>query len=79
MTFSKSLTISILAAFAILLPRTASAQTATGQLSITVLDASGALVPNANITIRGTDTGNIVRTITSNDHGLANAPLISAR
>jgi hypothetical protein len=76
MKFPKSLATSIVAAFAILLPVTASAQTATGQLSITVLDASGALVPNANITITGTDTGNILRTLTSNDHGLASAPLI---
>ena len=76
MNLSKSLRISTLLAFVIFLPLGARAQTATGQLSITVIDASGALVPNAKITITGSDTGNILRAITTNGHGLASAPLI---
>jgi hypothetical protein len=58
------------------LPRLARAQTSTGELSITVLDASGAVVPNATVTITGSETGNVLRTLSSNDRGLAEAPLI---
>jgi hypothetical protein len=52
------------------------AQTSTGQLNITVLDASGAVIPSATVTISGTDTGNVVRTLKTNDVGVANAPLL---
>src|SRR4051812_30751793 len=34
------------------------AQTSTGEMSVTVLDASGAVVPHASVVIAGTETGN---------------------
>ncbi|MBV9937593.1 MAG: TonB-dependent receptor [Acidobacteriaceae bacterium] len=56
--------------------RLAQAQTSTGELSVTVLDATGASVPNATVTITGSETGNVLRTLASNDRGIANVPLI---
>lgn len=52
------------------------AQVATGELSITITDASGAIVRDASVTITGTDTGAIVRTLQSNDRGIAEVPLL---
>ncbi len=52
------------------------AQTATGQLSITILDPSGTTVPNATVVITGSQTGNTLRTLKSNDRGIADAPLL---
>src|SRR5208337_4207321 len=52
------------------------AQTSTGQMDITVMDASGAVIPGATVTISGTETGNVVRTLKTNDVGVANAPLL---
>lgn len=52
------------------------AQTSTGEIDITVLDPSGAVVPNADITVTGSETGNRVRTISTNAEGLAAAPLL---
>jgi hypothetical protein len=54
----------------------AHAQTSTGQIDVTVHDSSGAVIPKATVTISGTQTGNRVRTLTSNDAGLAEAPLL---
>ena len=54
----------------------AQAQTSTGELSVTVLDTSGAIVANAAVTITGSETGNVLRTLASNDRGLADVPLI---
>jgi hypothetical protein len=45
-----------------------SGQTISGQVSGTVFDASGAVVPEAQIAIRNTGTGNIERTST-NENG----------
>ncbi|MHB1856235.1 MAG: carboxypeptidase-like regulatory domain-containing protein [Acidobacteriaceae bacterium] len=47
------------------------AQTSTGEMSITVFDPAGAVVPGATISIKGSDTGNIVRTLQANGEGLA--------
>ena len=52
------------------------AQTSTGEMSITVLDPTGAAVPGAAITLKGSDTGNVVRTLQTNGEGLAVAPLL---
>ena len=52
------------------------AQTSTGEMSITVFDPAGAVVPGATISIKGSDTGNIVRTLQANGEGLAVAPLL---
>ena len=52
------------------------AQTSTGTISVTVFDSTGAIIPGATISIRGSDTGNVVRTLESNGEGLATAPLL---
>jgi len=51
-------------------------QTSTGEIDITVLDPSGAVIPNSKITVMGSETGNLVRTLTTNENGLATAPLL---
>jgi hypothetical protein len=52
------------------------AQTSTGEMSITVLDASGATIPQAAVTITGSETGNTLRTLSTNQLGLAAVPLL---
>ena len=52
------------------------AQTSTGEIDITVQDPTGAVIPKAATSITGSDTGNLARTITTNDVGLAEAPLL---
>ncbi len=52
------------------------AQTSTGEIDLTVHDPSGAIIPKASVTIAGSDTGNLVRTLISNQSGLAQAPLL---
>lgn len=52
------------------------AQTSTGQINITVMDSTGAVIPGATVTISGTDTGNVARVLKTNDVGEANAPLL---
>ena len=52
------------------------AQTSTGQLSVSVLDTSGAVVPNASVRLVGSETGNTLRTIETNNLGVASIPLI---
>ena len=63
-------------AISVSLSTLASAQTSTGQLSITVLDPSNAVIPNATIQLSGSDTGNILRTIQTNATGTAAIPLV---
>jgi YbbR domain-containing protein len=48
-----------------------SSQTSTGEISIRVTDSSGALVPGAQIQISGADSGNLARTVVSNESGVA--------
>lgn len=52
------------------------AQNSTGAISITVFDAGGAAVPNAQVVVTGTDTGVQLRSLTTNDHGIAEVPLV---
>jgi len=52
------------------------AQTSTGQIDITVLDPSKAVIPGATVAIAGTETGNVVRTLKTNEVGVASAPLL---
>ena len=52
------------------------AQNSTGAISITVMDAGGASVPNAQVVVTGTDTGAQLRSLTTNDHGIAEVPLV---
>jgi hypothetical protein len=54
----------------------AQAQTSTGQIDVTVLDPTGAVIPNARITVTGSETGNVARTLNTNAEGIATAPLL---
>lgn len=51
-------------------------QAATGEMSINITDASGAVIKDAEVTISGTDTGVVVRVLKSNDQGIAQVPLL---
>src|SRR6202041_1874429 len=59
------------------LPGTANAQTVTGSIEGSVTDPSGALVPNATITIRNTDLGPARTILTSRDGAFRASGLIS--
>lgn len=52
------------------------AQTATGEMVLAVSDVSGSLLPNAHVTIVGSDTGAVVREVLTNGKGLADVPLL---
>ena len=52
------------------------AQTSTGEIAVTVNDPSGAVIPNASITVTGSATGNLARTVVTNEAGLASVPLL---
>src|ERR1035441_10877163 len=53
------------------------AQAPVGDISGTVFDESGAVIPNAQVTITNKDTG-LVRNVTSNAAGLYNASALPA-
>ncbi|HEX7359791.1 MAG TPA: TonB-dependent receptor [Bryobacteraceae bacterium] len=53
-----------------------SAQTSTGEIDVTVVDATGAVVPDATVTVKGAQTGNVVRRLKTNNLGSATAPLL---
>jgi len=52
------------------------AQDISGTIDGTILDASGAAVPNAKVTITNTDRNQVVRTITTDVTGTYSAPFI---
>src|SRR5438132_4614138 len=52
------------------------AQEVTGNISGTVVDASGAAVPNANVTVTATERGLVIRTLQTNQAGLYSATLL---
>lgn len=56
---------------------TLSAQTATGIITGTVTDATGAVVPSASVTVTNKATG-IARTLSANAEGLFSAPALTA-
>ncbi len=56
--------------------RMAAAQTSTGEISILVTDSASAIVPGAKVSITGSNTSNLVRTLQTNGDGLAEAPLL---
>jgi hypothetical protein len=66
----------LLAAAAVVLPATAGAQVITGEINGVVTDPTGALIPNAQVTITNMDTGVVVRTITADSKGAYTAPLL---
>jgi len=59
------------AAFAV----SANSQTVSGTLRGTVMDANGAVIPNATITVKNTETG-LERTVVSSDDGNYNLPFL---
>ncbi len=60
----------------LLIAASAFAQTSTGTLSGVVLDPSGAVIPGAEVSLIGTDTGEQARRITTNASGAFAAPLL---
>lgn len=71
---SLAMMLSILACMALLGARTSiHAQTVTGTILGNVLDTSGAVVPNAEITVANQDTG-VSRTVVSTADGIYNVP-----
>ncbi|HEV8593304.1 MAG TPA: TonB-dependent receptor [Pyrinomonadaceae bacterium] len=50
-------------------------QTVSGTLRGTVTDSNGAVVPNASVTVRSTETG-LERTVTTSEDGLYNIPFL---
>src|SRR5262245_2818250 len=52
------------------------AQTSSGTLTGSVLDSSGAVITGAQIRIIGTATGDVVRTLITNELGAFTAPLL---
>lgn len=53
--------------FAVALSVSAFAQNLSGQLSGTVLDQTGAVIPNANVVLTNSNTGDIRRTVINSD------------
>jgi hypothetical protein len=70
-------TLPLVAAFLIALSSIAIGQPSTGLISGTVTDATGAVVPNAPVTITNKATG-VARTTTTNVEGLYSAPALVA-
>src|ERR1044071_979338 len=58
------------------LPLWLRAQTSTGEIDVTVLDATSAVIPGAEVKITRADTGSVLRTLTTNESGRAIAPLL---
>ncbi|HZQ52038.1 MAG TPA: TonB-dependent receptor [Bryobacteraceae bacterium] len=63
-------------AISVLLVGISLAQTSTGEIDVTVVDSSGAVVPNATVIVTGAQTGNVVRTLKTDNAGIAAAPLL---
>src|SRR5262249_27228155 len=54
----------------------AGAQQVSGSIAGTVIDSSGAAIPNATIIIKNTEQNSVVRTIKSDKNGNYSAPLL---
>ena len=52
------------------------AQTSTGGINGTVLDSSGAVVAGAQVRLIGTETGDLVRELSTGPDGTFSAPLL---
>ena len=59
-----------------LLASAAYAQTSSGSISGTVYDPSGAVIPGAQIRLIGTETGDLVRSLSTDNTGAFTAPLL---
>ncbi len=59
-----------------LLASAAYAQTSSGSISGTVYDPSGAVIPGAQIRLIGTETGDLVRSLSTDNTGVFSAPLL---
>ena len=59
-----------------LLASAAYAQTSSGSISGTVYDPSGAVIPGAQIRLIGTETGDLVRSLSTGNTGVFSAPLL---
>jgi hypothetical protein len=66
--------VTITVAFICALSTTLTAQEITGNILGIVSDSSGAVVPNAKVTVTDLERGSIVRTLTTNKTGAYNAP-----
>src|ERR1700730_16257595 len=53
------------------------AQSSTGEIDVSVTDASEAAIIDARVTITGSETGALVRQVPTNGTGLAQAPLLN--
>ena len=60
----------------LLIPCSIFAQEITGSIAGTVKDSTGAVVPNAKVTITNTDKNAVVRTVTTDSGGYFSAPLL---
>src|ERR1700730_4001270 len=58
-------------------PTLVHALSSTGELDITVADATDALIADARVTVTGSETGAVVRTLRTNTSGLAAIPLLN--
>ncbi len=65
-----------LAMLVLLLGITGWAQTNLGSIAGTVTDKSGAVVPNATVTVTDTDKNVVVRTVKTNSSGDYSVPLL---
>lgn len=73
---SRPISVFILSFFLSALP-VLHAQSAGGQIDIAVSDQSGAPVPDASVTVTGSETGTLVRSIKTSATGLAALPLLN--
>ncbi len=74
--FASTSAILALCLAAVVCPSAVQAQTSTGEINITVLDPSGAVVPGATVRVTGAETGSVARELTTNAEGIAAVPLL---
>ncbi len=66
-----------LAVLCLLHPFIAFGQNSTGEIDGVVRDSSGAVIPNATVTVKNTDQNLVIRTVRSNSEGEFTAPLLT--
>ena len=70
------LQLSLVVLFSLLTGRAALAQTASGQIDLAIVDSSGAVVPGATIRLVGSQTRSVLRSLVSDETGMAAAALL---